>query len=1118
MLRTLIDSAIRRRWLVLLVTLAVAALGVYDYTRLPIDAVPDITNVQVVINTVAPGYSPLEAEQRLTFPLEIALAGIPHLQTTRSISHYGLSQITAIFEEGTDLYLARQLVNERIGQTRSQLPPGLEPSLGPISTGLGEIYFYLVEADENARTPQGQPYTLTDLKTVQDWSVRPQLRNVPGVVEVNTIGGATKQFHVTPFPERLVAYGLTMGDVVTALEKNNVTVGAGYIERNGEQFLIRAPGQVTDLDQLRQIVIGTRAGVPVYVRDVADVVIGSELRTGAAVARGKETVLGSANLLIGANSRTVARAVDARLAEINKTLPPGVHARTVYNRAVLVDDVIDTVKHNLGLGALLVVVILFALLGHLRAALIAALIIPLAMLITINAMVLGKVSGNLMSLGALDFGIIIDGAVIIIENCLRRLGEAGQEHGRGDPAAARDQRFAVVRDATLEVIRPSLFGVLIIAVVYLPILTLSDIEGKTFIPMAFTVLAALTGATVLALTFVPAAVALLISGRVSEKENFLVRGAKHLYEPLLRLALANRLLVVVAAAVFAGLCFLLVPRLGTEFIPRLDEGDLVIQCSRIPGTSLTQSIGMQLAVDRVVGRFPEVKETFTRLGTADVATDPMPPSDSDGFVMLKPRREWPDPKKTKEQLVNEITDALGKVPGSVYQPSQPIAMRFDDLISGVKSDVGIKLYGDDLIQLADVAQRIAAAVRRTPNTGDVKVEQIAGLPFLTVDFDRNALARYGLNVADVQTTVQTALGGRTVNQIFEGDRRFDLVVRLPEPIRGDLDAVRRLPVPLPAAAPPDPGASPGRAMSGRANPPLAAAAPAFVPLSAVARLDLAPGPNEIRRENGRRRIVVGANVGGGDLGGFVNAVRQNIEREVKLPPGMTVEYAGQYQNLVSATNRLKVVVPLALLLIFGLLYLNFGEWKDAVLVFTGVPLALTGGILALWLRGIALSITAVVGFIALSGVAVLNGLVLVSFIKHLRSKEGGAKPLDDAIDEGALTRLRPVLTTALVASLGFVPMAIATGKGAEVQRPLATVVIGGIVSSTLLTLLVLPVLYRLFHGREERQAGSSKPGPKSNSGDRRKPIRRVPRPQAEPMHVSPAAAAKLGPPPLPSIS
>ena len=1085
MLSKLIDLSIRRRWLVLMAVLALAGWGGYNYTRLPIDAVPDITNVQVVINTVAPGFTPLEAEQRLTFPLEIALAGIPHLKQTRSISHYGLSQITAIFDEGTDLYFARQLVNERLGQTKDQLPPGVAPSLGPISTGLGEIYFYLVEADAGARTPQGQPYTITDLKTVQDWDIRPKLRNVPGVVEVNTIGGKTKQYHVTPFPERLVAHGLSLGDVVSALEKNNVTVGAGYIEKNGEQYLIRAPGQVTDIRQIQQIVLGTRGGVPVYVHDVADVVVGSELRTGAAVDHGHETVLGSANLLIGANSRTVARAVDAKLTEINRTLPPGVHARPVYNRAVLVDDVIRTVKDNLGLGALLVVVILFALLGHLRAAFIAALVIPLAMLFTISAMVTGGVTGNLMSLGALDFGIIIDGAVIIIENCLRRLGE--RRHEQGDRAVADDERLRLIHDATLEVIRPSLFGVFIIAVVYVPILTLQDVEGKTFIPMAFTVLAALTGATIFSLTFVPAAIALLISGRVSEKENFLIRGAKRVYGPLLRLALANRLVVVALAGVFAVLCFLIVPRLGTEFIPRLDEGDLVIQCSRIAGTSLTQSIQMQLAVDKVVSGFPEVKEAFTRLGTADVATDPMPPSDSDGFVMLKPRDQWPDPKKTKDALTNEMTAALAQVPGNVYQPSQPIAMRFDDLISGVKNDVAVEIFGEDLDQLAAVAQKVADAVHQVPGASDVKVEQIAGLPFLTVDFDRDALARYGLNVADVQTTVQIALGGQTVNQIFDNDRRFDLVVRLPDAIRDSLDAIRRLPVPLSPAAP-------GKAAGGKADPTMAAPAPAYIPLSAVARLDLAPGPNEIRRENGRRRIVVGVNVGGGDLGGFVNAVRQKIEASVKLPTGVTLEYAGQYQNLLSATRRLEIVVPIALALIFGLLYLNFGGFKDALLVFSGVPLALTGGILAIWLRGIALSITAVVGFIALSGVAVLNGLVMLTFINHLRSKEGGGKDIDDAVDEGALTRLRPVLTTALVASLGFIPMAIATGKGAEVQRPLATVVIGGIVSSTLLTLFVLPVLYRLFHGRQKNGTGHQPGDPVPLPRLSRRIHRRTPQP------------------------
>lgn len=1059
MIASLIRFSIRQRWFILLAVLALAGLGAYNYTRLPIDAVPDITNVQVQINTDAPGYSPLEAEQRVTFPVEIAMSGLPGLENTRSLSKYGLSQVTVIFRDGTDIYFARQLINERLGQMKSQLPPGLEPTMGPIATGLGEIFYYLVEADPQARTPEGKPYTPTDLRTVQDWVIKPQLRNVPGVIEVNTSGGFEKQFHVTPDPQRLVAYGLSLPDIVAALEKNNANVGAGYIERNGEQSLIRVPGQVANIADLQGIILGSRGGVPIRIRDVAEVGLGEELRTGAATHNGREVVLATAVMLLGENSRVVSVRVADRLAQINRTLPAGVHAVTVYNRTNLVDSTIATVKKNLAEGAILVVVILFLLLGNIRAALLTALVIPLSMLFTITGMVTGKVSGNLMSLGALDFGIIVDGAVIIVENCLRHL--AGEQHRRGRLLSATE-RFEAVFVATREVIRPSILGSIIIMVVYLPILTLTGVEGKLFVPMAFTVLAALVGAMIFSVTFVPAAIAILIRGRVSERENFLMRAAGAVYRPLLRGSLAARPAVVAASVVLVALSGLLASRMGTEFIPSLDEGDAAVQALRMPGTGLAQSVAMQGTLERKILEFPEVKETFARIGTAEVATDPMPPSIADGYVMLKPQKEWPDPNRTKADLLEKMQAALADVPGNNYEISQPIQLRFNELISGVRSDLGVKVFGDDMDTLLRAGTEIGEVLEKIPGAADVKVEQVTGLPFLTVELDREALSRFGLNVADVQETIGIALGGKTAGQVFEGDRRFDIVVRLPEDLRTDLEALRRLPIPLPPATDPEETGR-GKTLRRVANNP-DGGAPAFIPLGAVARFDEKPGPNQVSRENGKRRIVVSANVRGRDLGGFVAEAQAKLGAAVKLPPGYFLEYGGQFENLVSASHRLKIVVPAALAMIFVLLYVTFGNFRDSLLVFTGVPMALTGGILFLWLRGIPLSISAGVGFIALSGVAVLNGLVMISFINQLRAE---GRSLDEAVFQGALTRLRPVLMTALVAALGFVPMALAHGRGAEVQRPLATVVIGGILSSTVLTLLVLPALYRMFHRRDE---------------------------------------------------
>ncbi|MDQ8037225.1 MAG: CusA/CzcA family heavy metal efflux RND transporter [Pedobacter sp.] len=1046
MLERIIRAAIAHRWLVLLLVLAVSALGIWNYGRLPIDAVPDITNVQVQINTEAPGYSPLEAEQRVTYPVETAMAGMAGMQYMRSLSRYGLSQVTVVFEDGTDIYFARQQVSERLQQAAAQLPNGIRPALGPVTTGLGEIFMYTVEAEPGARKPDGSEWGLSDLRTLQDWVIRPQLRNLKGVTEVNTIGGHVKQFHILPDPAKLMAYDLTIDDLLSAVERNNASTGAGYIERSGEQNLIRIPGQIGDEAGLREVVIAMRSGMPLRIRDVASVQEGSELRSGAATKDGHEVVLGTVFMLIGENSREVAQRAAERLQKIDAGLPEGVSTRTVYDRTSLVDRSIATVQKNLLEGALLVIAVLFILLGNIRAALITAAVIPVAMLLTISGMVQNRVSANLMSLGALDFGLIVDGAVIIVENCLRRFGERQHQLGR---LLTRNERFDLAAVASAEVIKPSLFGLFIIAAVYLPIFALSGIEGKTFHPMAITVVMALTAAMALSLTFVPAAVAQFVTGKVEEKETRVMRKLSGFYAPLLEKALAQRVAVVSAAAVLVVLCTLLATRLGTEFIPNLDEGDIALHALRIPGTSLTQATGMQAQLESRIKTLPEVATVVAKLGTAEVATDPMPPSVADTFVLLKDRSDWPDPRKPKEQLLAELETVVKAVPGNNYEFTQPVQMRMNELIAGVRAEVAIKIFGDDMQQLEALGEQVEAVARGTDGNADVKLEQVTGLPLLLIQPDRAALARYGLAVADIQDTVAAALGGANAGQLFQGDRRFDIVVRLPESQRRDLKVLAALPIAVPAQKEGD-GSN----------------LPKSVPLSAVASITIEPGPNQISRENGKRRVVVSSNVRGRDLGSFVKELQQEVEAKVKLPEGYWVEYGGTFEQLISASQRLLVVVPVVLVIIFGLLFMAFGNAKDAAIVFSGVPLALTGGVLALWLRGIPFSISAGVGFIALSGVAVLNGLVMISFIRKLR--EEGAT-LHKAVVEGALTRLRPVLMTALVASLGFVPMALNVGTGAEVQRPLATVVIGGIVSSTLLTLFVLPVLYRMLYRREERE-------------------------------------------------
>ncbi|UCO98213.1 CusA/CzcA family heavy metal efflux RND transporter [Metapseudomonas lalkuanensis] len=1044
MFERIIQFAIEQRFIVLLAVLAMAGLGIASYQKLPIDAVPDITNVQVQVNTSAAGFSPLETEQRITYPIETAMAGLPHLKQTRSLSRSGLSQVTVTFEDGTDLYFARQLVNERLQQARGQLPEGAESVMGPISTGLGEIFLWTVEAEEGARKDDSSAYSPTDLRVIQDWIIKPQLRTVPGVAEINTIGGFAREFQIAPEPKRLAAYSLTLSDLVTALERNNANVGAGYIERNGEQLLIRAPGQLEDTADIANIVVANRSGAPIRVRDIASVDIGRELRSGAATENGREVVLGTVFMLIGENSRSVSQAVASRLEEINRSLPKGVVALPVYDRTHLVDKAIATVKRNLVEGAILVIAVLFLFLGNIRAALITAMVIPLSMFFTFSGMFANKVSANLMSLGALDFGIIVDGAVVIVENAIRRLAHAQSHHGR---LLTRSERLHEVFAASKEARRALVFGQLIIMVVYLPIFALTGVEGKMFHPMAFTVVIALLGAMILSVTFVPAAIALFITGKVREEENALMRAARRGYAPVLAWVMRRRNLAFALATGAVLVSGVLASRMGSEFVPSLSEGDFALQALRVPGTSLSQSLDMQQRLERaIVEQVPEVQRVFARTGTAEIASDPMPPNISDSYVMLKPKERWPEPDKSREALIADIQRASATVPGSNYELSQPIQLRFNELISGVRSDVAVKVFGDDMAVLNATAAKIAATLQQVEGASEVKVEQTTGLPVLTINIDRDKAARYGLNVGDVQDTVAVAVGGRVAGTLFEGDRRFDMVVRLSDELRTDIEGLSRLLIPVPA------GGGSERI--------------AFIPLSDVASLDLVMGPNQVSRENGKRLVVVSANVRGRDIGSFVGEAEERIQAQVEVPAGYWTSWGGQFEQLQSAAKRLQVVVPVALLLVFALLFLMFNNLRDGLLVFTGIPFALTGGVLALWLRDIPLSISAGVGFIALSGVAVLNGLVMIAFIRNLREQ---GKPLAQAVTEGALTRLRPVLMTALVASLGFVPMALATGTGAEVQRPLATVVIGGILSSTALTLLVLPALYFRAYQKDEQE-------------------------------------------------
>ncbi len=1053
MLERIIEFSIRQRVVVLLATIAIAGIGLYSFTRLPIDAVPDITNVQVQINTNVPALSPVEVEQQITFPIEWSMGGLPKVEQIRSISRYGLSQVTVVFEDNVDIYWARQLVGERLTEARESLPAGLaDPQMGPISTGLGEIYMWSVEA--TGPKPDGSEYTQQDLRTVQDWIIRPQLRTVNGVTEVNSIGGYEKQFHINPDMAKLMSYGLTLRDLMQAIAENNANAGGGYIEHAGEAYLVRATGLINSVEDIERIKVKSVDGVAVYVGDIAEIIVGKELRTGAGTHDGREVVIGTSMMLLGANSRTVSEDVHARMGEIQKTLPENVEVKTLYNRTYLVDATLHTIEKNLVEGAILVIVVLLLLLGNLRAAVIVACAIPLSMLLAVTGMVENKVSANLLSLGAVDFGIIVDGAVVFVENIVRRASEEQEKKGR---RLTNDERLAVISGAGKQVAKPTLFGILIIMIVYLPILTLTGIEGKMFKPMSLVVLMALAGALVLTFTFVPAACAAFLRGRFSEKESFLIRGIKSIYRPALGTAIRLKWLTTSVAVIILGFAGLLATQLGSEFVPQLGEGALAIQPARIPSIGITTSVQMQMDLESALAKeFPdEIQSIFARTGTAEVATDPMGPNVSDTYLMLHPRDQWTR-ASTQEELAEEIESFISTIPGQNFEISQPIELRFNELISGVRSDLAVKVFGDDLDLLLKSGNEIAQVLGQVEGASDVKVEQVSGLSVLTIDIDREKIARYGLNVSDVQEVVSIAFGGEEAGTLYQGDRRFPIIVRLPEEIRGKVDLVRQTPIRLPDLvdsgdlAVDDMGLDNGSEIR-------------YIPLEAVANVSIAEGPNQISRENAKRRIVVQANIRGRDMGSFVAEAQEKLDAEVVLPEGYFVTWGGQFENLAKARKRLMIVVPIALSLIFVMLFTAFGNVRHAVLVYTGVPLALTGGILGLWLRGMPFSISAGVGFIALSGVAVLNGVVMITFINELA--ENGKSTLD-AVIEGSLSRLRPVLMTALVASLGFVPMALNTGMGAEVQRPLATVVIGGLVSSTILTLFVLPTLYTWFGGRK----------------------------------------------------
>lgn len=1028
----IIQFSIQNAIWVLLFVCTWIAVGVYSYQKLPIDAVPDITNTQVQINTQAKGFTALEVEQRITYPIENAMAGIPDLELTRSISRYGLSQVTIVFKDGTDIYWARQQINQRIQEAQSELPAQIAPTMSPVSTGLGEIYQWVLKADPNAKKPDGTAYTPMDLREIQDWIVRPQLQRVKGVAEVNSIGGFEKTYVVSPDLNRMQQLNISLEQLQQALAQNNENRGAGYIEDNGQQLTVRVPGAFNGLSDIENTMLGSPNGSPIRVGDIAQVSIGHDLRTGGATYNGKETVLGVAMMAMGGNSRTVSKAVDAKLQDIQNSLPKGVVIETVYDRTTLVEKAIKTVQKNLVEGAILVIIILFLFLGNIRAALITACVIPLSMLFTLTGMAQKNISANLMSLGALDFGIIVDGAVVIVENCIRRLAHTQQLLKR---PLTQSERFKEVFLAARQARRPLIFGQLIILVVYLPIFALSGVEAKMFHPMALTVVLALVAAIILSITFVPAAVALWVKGDIQEKESRWMLWLKAKYQQTLDISYQYKAVVLTFALCVLVITGFISTKLGSEFAPQLSEGDFAVQQLRSPSTGLEESLRIQKNTEKLLLKsFPEIKAVFARTGTAEVATDVMPPNISDGYIMLKPRSEWPNPKESLDELRGRMVTYLATIPGNNSEFSQPIELRFNELISGVRSDVGVKIFGDDMNVLNTEATKISKIIQQISGSSAVKVEQTSGLPLLNVEVNKTLAAQYGLSVRSIQDLVATSIGGQSVGEILEGDRRFDFVIRLGEQDRS-VASVSQLPIQLPNGG--------------------------SILLSDVAQVSTIEGINQVSRENGKRRVVVTTNVEGRDLGSFVSDLQTQL-KAYTLPSGYWIEYGGQFENLASAKARMQIVIPLALITIFILLMAVFHNVKESLLVFTGVPFALTGGVLFLWLRDIPLSMSAGIGFIALSGVAVLNGLVMLTFIKELRDKY----PVHKAVWQGAILRLRPVLMTACVASLGFVPMALATGTGAEVQRPLATVVIGGIISSTLLTLVLLPVLYRWINEKK----------------------------------------------------
>jgi len=1069
MIASLMALSVRARWTVLFIFLAIAGLGIWQLTKLPIDAVPDITNKQVQINTVDRGLSPVEMEKLVTYPIETALAGIPGLETTRSLSRNGFSQVTAIFSDSTDLYFARQQVGERLVQAQESLPQGVQPQIGPVTTGLGEVVMYTVgfanpdgrgarkvagqpgwQPDGSYLTPEGD--RLTDeiaragyLRTVQDWIVRPQLRSVPGVAGVDSIGGYAKTFVVEPDPVKLTSYGISYTELGEALEAANLAVGANYFNRGGEAYLVRADARIRSVDEIRNAVAATRGGVPITIGQIANVKIGGDLRTGAASMNGQEAVVGTALMLIGENSRVVARAVGEKLDQIKTTLPPGVQVEVVLDRAKLVNATVATVERNLTEGALLVAASLFLLLGNWRAAIIAVLVIPFSFLMMAMGMNTFRVPGNLMSLGALDFGLIVDGAVIIIENCLARLAHRQEHEGR---LLTLRERLEETMRASQEMIRPTVFGQAIILLAFAPLLMFTGVEGKTFSPMAITIMLALVAAFVLAITLVPALVALLIRGKVAEKEVWLIRKAKARYLPLLDKALERPWLFIGGGVAFFLAAIPAFGLLGSEFIPQLDEKNLALASTRVPSVSMEQSLSMQRGVERAVSKLPEVELMFSKTGTAEVATDPMPPNVSDGFVILKPQDEWPSGVENKADVLERIEKVANGQMGQLYEVSQPIQLRFNELIAGVRGDVAIKLYGDDLDKMSQSANEIVRVLQSIPGAASVKADQTGGAPTLDVRFDRAAIARFGLTVREVADTVAAAMGGRDSGLLFEGDRRFNIAVRVPETTRVNLDSVLALPVLLPQ-------------QEGQAR--------RSVPLSQVAQIRFTEGLNQISRENGKRRVVIQANLQGRDAGSFVAEAQAKVA-QVKLPAGYYLEWGGQFQSLQAASQRLSIVVPLCFAAIFGLLYMALGGFGRATAVFLAVPLGLAGGVFTLALTGIAFSVSAAVGFICLAGVAVLNGLVVMTAI---RERLDGGMPLVEAIREGLTEKMRAVVMTGFVPAIGFVPMALAHGTGAEVQKPLATTVIGGLIAATILTLLVLPAIAKVVLGARLGRRGSN---------------------------------------------